>query len=89
MAKRTYYDANGYKKKRRKRGTPEFATIAEYDAYLKDKIAKAKAKNPNFGQGAVKKKKDPLVELVKQMEEKLDKLEKGNDDHADEIINGK
>lgn len=40
MAKRTYHDANGYKKKRRKRGTPEFATIAEYNEWIaKKKIA--------------------------------------------------
>lgn len=69
MAKRTYHDANGYKKKRRKRGTPEFATVAEYDAWLAAKRLATRSKHP------VKKQVSPsdqpleqLVRLVKDLE---------------------
>ena len=37
MAKRTYHDGNGYKHKRRKRGTPEFSTIEEYQEHVANK----------------------------------------------------
>lgn len=46
MAKRTYHDANGYKKKRRKRGTPEFATVDEYKAWINAKRKATLDKNP-------------------------------------------
>ena len=46
MAKRTYHDANGYKRKRRKRGTPEFATVEEYNAWIAEKKRSALKVNP-------------------------------------------
>lgn len=37
VAKRTYHDGNGYKRKRRKRGQPEFSTIEAYNEWLSAK----------------------------------------------------
>ena len=73
MAKRTYRDQNGYKRKKRKRGTPEFATIEEYHAYLARKREAARSKHPNYvlrGK-AIPEPKDPLVDLAKKLEEGL------------------
>ena len=69
MAKRTYRDKNGYKRKRRKRGTPEFATIEEYRAYIREKKVNATKMNP------IKMQHEPKPEGIKQVEKLIDRLE--------------
>lgn len=76
MAKRTYRDNNGYKRKIRKRGTPEFATIEEYQRYLAAKREEARSKHPNhkLRGNPIPDPVDPVVKLVEKMEEKLDEM---------------
>lgn len=72
MAKRSYWQ-HGYKKKRRKRGEPQFSTIEEMEAHTADKKRKAmkeiwSKEEPE----AVKAEADDVVKRVNRLEEELE-----------------
>lgn len=61
MAKRTHW-VNGYKKRKRKRGVPQFQTIDAYNEWIAEKKRTGLAKNPN------KKIVEPKPEVLKVLE---------------------
>ena len=80
MAKRTYRDALGYKRKRRKRGTPEFATIEEYTAWKRQKKVQRTRANP------INRAVEPVPEGIKHLEQivrRLDELLDPQDNKED------
>ncbi len=77
MAKRTYIDALGYKKKKRPyrnshRSTPQFSTVAQYEEWVREQRIKGTQENP-ASQYAGEAPKDPTVEALEGM---LDRVEK-------------
>lgn len=76
MAKRTYWDANGYKRKKRKRGTPEgFSTLTEWKEYVANKKRKTLKENP------IKKVDLPKPEALVLLE-KLEEVLRGTKDQS-------
>lgn len=69
-AKRSYHDAHGYKHKRRKRGTPQFSTIAEMDAHTYALRKETRSKNPIV---AAPPASSPALDALEQLAAKLPK----------------
>lgn len=75
MAKRTRYPCGKLRPKPKKK-TPQFATIAEYDAHLKAVRNPDDARMKSAGRPKKDKTMEKIIEKLEAMEEKIDTKKK-------------